>query len=141
MVVLNRLIEKDMITFAENIEGYYWMADSDTPVVVRSRDDLPWTSSDDLLKGSDYVVAAFFCESDTDGKPVRSIHIRFVDGEYMCDAVPLPDNHDEPQVFIGEKGLQKLRFLQLWDEVSSEYDGEEFVALLPGKSLFVGFEK
>lgn len=143
MVVLNRIIEMVMekvkIEFAENIEGYYWMADSDTPVVVHSRGDWPWRFSDDLPMERNYVVAAFLCEFDGE-KPVRSIHIRFVDGEYKCDAVTLPDDHDEPQVFIGEKGLQNLRFLQLWDEVPSEYD-KELVALLPGKSLFVGFEK
>lgn len=129
-----------MIAFSENIEGYYWRADSCEPVVVRSRTDLPWATSDDLPMESNYVVAAFLCEFDGE-KPVRSIHVRFVDGAYKCDAVTLPDDHDEPQVFIGEKGLPNLRFLQLWEEETSIYDGETFVAEMPGKSLFVGFQK
>ena len=84
-----------------------------------------------------YIVAAFFCRYK-EGKPFSSIHIRFVDGEYICDECPLPDDHG--QSFIGVKGLPKLRFVQLWDKEQREYDEETFDTLVPGKSLFAGFE-
>lgn len=141
MDVLNRLNEIAMIEFAENIEGYYWIADSRIPVVVRNGKNLPWRSSQDLPTGNgSFVLAAFLCEFDDNGNPCRSIHIRFVDGRYKCEAVTIPQEHDEPQAFIGDHGLPGLKFLQLWEEVPSP-DDAEFVAIMPGKSLFVGFEK
>lgn len=141
MDVLNLLNEIAMIEFADKIEGYYWTADSQTPMVVRDGKDLPWKSSQDLPAGNgSFVVAAFLCEFDDNGNPFRSIHVRFVDGGYKCEAVTLPQEHDDPQVFIGDHRLPGLKFLQLWEEDPSP-DEAEFVAMMPGKSLFVGFEK
>ena len=138
MGVLHIVNDKDMIGF-NNIEGYYWFADEDAPRIVRLNvpGDWKWESSENLPKDDHYIVAAFFCRYK-EGKPFSSIHIRFVDGEYICDECPLPDDHG--QSFIGVKGLPKLRFVQLWDKEQREYDEETFDTLVPGKSLFAGFE-
>ena len=127
-----------MIEF-KNIEGYYWCADDEAPKIVELSvpGDWRWEASDKLPKDGNYVVAAFFCRY-RDGKPHSSIHVRFVDGEYLCDEMEIPV-YSEFQSFLGEKGLPRLRFAQIWEEVEKEYDGEIFKTYVPGKSLFAGF--
>ena len=140
MDVLPDVKESDMIEFYD-IEGYYWLADEDTPRIVGldAPCDWEWESSAELPKNGSYMVAAFLCRYKG-GKPSTSIHIRFVDGEYICEETDLPES-ETPQCFMGVKGLPKLRFVQLWDKEQREYDEETFDTLVPGKSLFAGFVK
>lgn len=136
--------KKSTIAFANDIEGYYWMSSSDSPQIVSLGDTLKigiseCMTSDDLPKTENYVVAAFFCRYKNN-KPHSSIHIRFVDGNYICDECLIPEN-EYGQVFLGVKGLPKLRFIQLWEKIKKEYDDNIFETLIPGKSLFIGFQK
>lgn len=122
------------VTFSNDIEGYYFMSGSNGPVVVRVGDALPWKTTDDLPKVADYVVAAFFCRM-VDGKPVSSIHVRFVDGRYECAERELPEG--EACVFEGVSGLPSLMFIQTWE---TEVRGG-FETYVPGQALFAGFVK
>lgn len=128
---------EDMMDFYD-IEGYYWLAKDDAPRIVELNESGDWKSSENLPKDDNYIVAAFFCRYK-DGKPCTSIHIRFVDGEYLCEEADIPDA--DAQCFLGVKGLPNLRFVQLWDKEQREYDDETFETLVPGKSLFAGFIK
>ena len=57
------------------------------------------------------------------------------------DEVKIPDENVNFQSFLGDQGLPKLNFVQLWDSEVITYDNESFETLVPGKSLFAGFVK
>ena len=76
---------KEIALNTKDLEGYYWMADSEKPTIVKLGDTLNVGEKvEDFPKDENYVVAAFFCRYK-DGKPYSSIHVRFVDGEYVGD--------------------------------------------------------
>ena len=132
---------KEIALNTKDLEGYYWMADSERPTIVKLGDTLNVGEKvEDFPKDENYVVAAFFCRYK-DGKPYSSIHVRFVDGEYVGDEVKIPDENVNFQSFLGDQGLPKLNFVQLWDSEVITYDNESFETLVPGKSLFAGFVK
>lgn len=132
---------KEIALNTKDLEGYYWMADSERPTIVKLGDTLNVGKKvEDFPKDENYVVAAFFCRYK-DGKPYSSIHVRFVDGEYVGDEVKIPDENVNFQSFLGDQGLPKLNFVQLWDSEVITYDNESFETLVPGKSLFAGFVK
>lgn len=132
---------KEIALNTKDLEGYYWMADSEKPTIVKLGDTLNVGEKvEDFPKDENYVVAAFFCRYK-DGKPYSSIHVRFVDGEYVGDEVKIPDENVNFQSFLGDQGLPKLNFVQLWDSEVITYDNESFETLVPGKSLFAGFVK
>ena len=132
---------KEIALNTKDLEGYYWMADSEKPIIVKLGDTLNVGDKvEDFPKDENYVVAAFFCRYK-DGKPYSSIHVRFVDGEYVGDEVKIPEENVNFQSFLGDQGLPKLNFVQLWDSEVITYDNESFETLVPGKSLFAGFVK
>ena len=132
---------KEIALNTKDLEGYYWMADSEKPTIVKLGDTLNVGEKvEDFPKDENYVVAAFFCRYK-DGKPYSSIHVRFVDGGYVGDEVKIPDENVNFQSFLGDQGLPKLNFVQLWDSEVITYDNESFETLVPGKSLFAGFVK
>ena len=132
---------KEIALNTKDLEGYYWMADSEKPTIVKLGDTLNVGEKvEDFPKDENYVVAAFFCRYK-DGKPYSSIHVRFVDGEYVGDEVKIPEENVNFQSFLGDQGLPKLNFVQLWDSEVITYDNESFETLVPGKSLFAGFVK
>lgn len=132
---------KEIALNTKDLEGYYWMADSEKPTIVKLGDTLNVGEKvEDFPKDENYVVAAFFCRYK-DSKPYSSIHVRFVDGEYVGDEVKIPDENVNFQSFLGDQGLPKLNFVQLWDSEVITYDNESFETFLPGKSLFAGFVK
>jgi CRISPR type III-associated protein (TIGR04423 family) len=127
-------------------EGYLWLSDSTTPIVVTKQQNL--TGLGDLLGLShpiDDDSNPFIVEGQLYApKEHLSYSIRYTDGRHIVIEYDL--NKDVPKVvddksFIAHRlpGVSKLKFRQYWKEQKDALC-EGMTTLVPADCVFVGFE-
>lgn len=121
-----------------NYEGYIWMSDSKTPVII----DKEWECEVDDCDNP-FIIEGQLYNRDTG----KSISIRHIDGRYYVgEGVVAESDYHDPNVDVAEyiphrmPGIRALRFLQYW---TPEPDNlcEGLNTLVPSIRLFAGFKR
>ena len=119
-------------------EGYLWYSDAAEPVLYDHKEldlEINDNANPFIIEGQLYDCAR-----------MRSISIKFVDGEYICstyDVNPLDFNRADVELKVFHSNRmegRKLRFLQYWEEKEDCFC-EGMKVLTPSKQVFVGFVK
>lgn len=146
-------------------EGYLWMSDRSSPIVVNAgqslgkieyeihpvlyvfgTDSQPDENKLNPLKSENpFIIEGYLF----DAKNNISISIKHVDGKYMVKALDLSTLPElcEEQVFLSYRmeAIKKLIFKQVWREEKDEYcdweGNEKMQVLQPAEFVFVGFKK
>ena len=117
-------------------EGYLWYSDAAEPVLYDHKElDLAIDDNANpfIIEGQLYDCAR-----------MRSISIKFVDGEYICrtyDVNPLDFNRADVELKVFHSNRmegRKLQFLQYCEEKEDCFC-EGMKVLTPSKQVFVGF--
>ena len=124
--------DKYTIPSGEQVQGYYWVSDSESPVII----DGPFDGMELIASSNPFVIEAQFYIKLTR----ISYSIKYIDGGYYVQAQPVTD----------EMTVNAKSFISKWDERLKLLFSTVWVAepdplccnmdvLMPANCVFVGF--
>ncbi len=122
-----------------NYEGYYWLSDSSSAVLVDNAPINFSTFEKDGKPKNPFIVEANLYNDDSK----KSISVRHIDNGYILTVIDWSEGKEVEVVekeFIGHSSLKqrRLKFHEAWDRRIDKYC-EELHVLTPAGIGFVGF--
>lgn len=128
-------INIDEINFDLDYEGYYWLSNSNKPIMSHK-------ISKDIFMELPFIVEGNFYAPEKE----ISISIKYLDGEYkifQSELNALPANQITVDKYLAHdlNGIKKIIMIQYWKESSPDPLLEGMTTLIPDWHAFSGFEK